>query len=131
MRRSVSMGHLDAGRYVPNADVSSLSNIDSVRTGEYGWYGDTAPARDGWLTTLGWPSALPVALFIAALPTSPAGVRAAGPLTRIALPVGEMLSNELVPLLQLRLPKRSWLENEDVRVEERPRELDPERERLE
>ena len=57
----------------------------------------------------------------------------APPLTMpIALPVGEMLPiGELVPLLRLRLPERSRSENEDVRVDERPRELDPERESLE
>ena len=52
----------------------------------------------------------------------------------IALPVGEMLPiGELVPRLQLLLllPDRSRSENDDVRVEERPRELDAERESLE
>ena len=52
----------------------------------------------------------------------------------MALPVGEMLPmGELVPrlLLLLRLPERSRSENDELRVEERPRELEPERESLE
>lgn len=59
----------------------------------------------------------------------------APPLTMpIALPVGEMLPiGELVPRLQLLLllPDRSRSENDEVRVEERPRELEAERESLE
>ncbi len=50
----------------------------------------------------------------------------------IALPVGEMLPmGELVPRLLLRLPERSWSENDDVRVDEWPRELDALRESVE